>query len=92
MWRHPHELTPREYELVKYILNKELYDDDGNSIEDLEQRIAAYESDTCRLEKEIAHMSEVIRVQDYKLDRLKQELLYAEKELAACKETSNGRD
>jgi hypothetical protein len=89
MWRRPHELTPVEYELVKYILNNKLYDDAGNSVEGLHQRIAAYESDTRRLEKEMAHMAEVIRVQDYKLDRLKQELLCVEKELTACKETNN---
>jgi uncharacterized coiled-coil protein SlyX len=89
MWRHPHELTPREYELVKYILNKELYEDDGNSIEELHQRLAAYEGDTQLQENRIAHMSEVIRTQGYKLDRLKQELLCVEKELAACKERNN---
>jgi uncharacterized coiled-coil protein SlyX len=89
MWRHPHELTPMEYELVKYILNKELYDDDGNSVEDLEQRIAAYESDTQRQENVIAHMSGVIRTQGYKLDRLNQELLCVEKELATYKEMNN---
>jgi uncharacterized coiled-coil protein SlyX len=78
-----------EYELVKYILNNELYDDDGNSIEELHKRLAAYESDTQLQENRIAHMSEVIRVQGYKLDRLNQELLCAEKELAACKEANN---
>jgi uncharacterized coiled-coil protein SlyX len=89
MWRHPHELTAVEYELVKYILNNELYDDDGNSVEDLEQRIAAYESDTQSQENVIAHLSEVMRVQGYKLDQLNQELLCVEKELATYKETNS---
>jgi uncharacterized coiled-coil protein SlyX len=91
MWRHPHELTPMEYELVKYILNKELYDDDGNSIEDLEQRIDDYEYDLREKERELAHMAAIIVEQDYKLDQPNDDLFCIKKELAAYKEENNGQ-
>jgi hypothetical protein len=82
LWRHPHELTPLEYELVKYILNKELYDDSGNSIEELHQLISDYESDTRGLERELAHMAAVVAEQDYRIDMLTAELNCVKEELA----------
>lgn len=84
MWKRPHDLAPTEYELVKYILNNELYDDDGNSIEELEDRIDAYECDTQRQEREIAHMAAVIDKQGYTIDRLNSLLHDTREELALC--------
>jgi hypothetical protein len=78
-----------EYELVKYILNNEMYDDDGNSIEELHQLISDHESDTRGLERELAHMAAVMSAQDYRLDKLNSELLCVKKELAICKEANN---
>jgi uncharacterized coiled-coil protein SlyX len=89
MWRHPHELTPVEYELVKYILNNELYDADGNSIEELHQRIADYEYDLQKQEREIAHMAAIIDEQDYRIDQLNDDLFCIEEELATYKEANS---
>jgi uncharacterized small protein (DUF1192 family) len=89
MWRHPHELVPVEYELVKYIMNNEIHDDDGNSVEELHQRIADYESDIRKQELDITHMAAVIREQDSRIALLTAELDRVKKELAICKGASN---
>jgi len=74
MWKHPETLTIVEYALVKYILNNEVYDDDGATIDDLHKRLEVHEEHIDELENEVESLQQQIEENDVTIDKLREEL------------------